>query len=106
MSKPTAEEVLMSCNGIIPCKVMWPTSDIGGLLQKYWEIEITGISREDEYCSDDREALRIADESLTKLQDDWYQIAMSWKNDPKGLPDNYETGHKRLVSTEKRLLRD
>ena len=31
---------------------------------------------------------------------------MPWKNDPKDLPDNYETAHKQLVNTEKRLLRD
>lgn len=31
---------------------------------------------------------------------------MPWKNDPKDLPDNYKTAHKRLASTEKRLLRD
>ena len=31
---------------------------------------------------------------------------MLWKNDPKDLPDNYKTAHKRLASTEKRLLRD
>ena len=31
---------------------------------------------------------------------------MSWKNDPKDLPDNYKTLHKQFVSTEKRLLRD
>ena len=63
------------------------------------------MSREDEYCSDDREALRIAEESLIKLPDDRYQIAMLWKNDPKDL-DSYKTVHKRLVSREKRLLRD
>ena len=65
------------------------------------------MSREDEYCSDDREALRIAEESLIKLPDDRYQIAMLWKNDPKDL-DSYKTVHKRLrlVSREKRLPRD
>ena len=31
---------------------------------------------------------------------------MPWKNDPKDLPDNYKTAHKRLARTEKRLLRD
>ena len=82
------------------------TSDIGGLLHKFWEIKSTGMSREDEYCSDDREALRIAEESLIKLPDDRYQIAMPWKNDPKDLPDNYETVDKQLVSTGKRLLQD
>ena len=63
------------------------------------------MSREDEYCSDDREALRIAEESLIKLPDDRYQIVMPWKNDPKNL-DIYKTAHKRLVSREKRLLQD
>ena len=53
------------------------------------------MSREVEYCSD-REVLRIAEESLIKLPDD--------RNDLKNLPDNYETVHKRLVRTEKRLL--
>ena len=32
------------------------TSDIGGLLQKVWEIESTEMSRKYEYCSDDRSA--------------------------------------------------
>ena len=82
------------------------TLDIGGLLQKFWEIESTGMSRENQYFWDDREALPIAKESLIKVPDDWYQITMPWKNDPKDLPDNYKTAHKRLASTEKRLLWD
>ena len=63
---------------------------------KFREIESTGMSREVEYCSDNREVLRIAEESLIKLPDD--------RNDLKNLPDNYETVYKRLVRTEKRLL--
>ena len=46
------------------------TSDIGGLLQRFWEIESTGMSREDEYFSDDRETLKIAEGSLINLPDD------------------------------------
>ena len=65
---------------------------------KFREIESTGMSREVEYCSDNREVLRIPEESLIKLPDD--------RNDLKNLPDNYETVHKRLVRTEKRLLGD
>ena len=54
LSKPNEEAVLMSYNCI---HSMQETSDIGGLRQKFWEIESTGMSREDEYCSDDREVL-------------------------------------------------
>ena len=46
------------------------TSDIGGLLQRFWEIESNGMSREDEYFSDDREALKIAEGLLINLPDD------------------------------------
>ena len=106
LSKPTEEAVLMSYNCIHSMQG-YEISDIGGLLQKYWEIESTGMLREDEYCSDDREVLRIAEESAEgSLPDDQYQIAMPWKNDPKDLHDSYETAHKQLVSTEKRLLQD
>ena len=35
--------------------------------------------------------LRITEESLIKLPDDQFQIVMSWKNDLKDLPDNYQT---------------
>ena len=37
---------------------------------KFREIESTGMSREVEYCSDNREVLRIPEESLIKLPDD------------------------------------
>ena len=105
LSKPTEEAVLMSYNCIHSMQGN-ETSDIGGMVQKFWENESTGMSREDEYCSDDREALRIAEESFIKLPDDQYQIAMRWENDPKDLPDNYERVYKQLVSIEKRLLQD
>ena len=47
LSKPTEEAVLMSYNCIHSMQGN-ETSDIGGLVQKLWEIESTGISREDE----------------------------------------------------------
>ena len=52
------------------------------------------MSREDEYCSDDRKVLRKAEDSLIKLPDNLYHIAMSWKNDPKDLLDNFQVARK------------
>ena len=68
LRKPTEEAVVMSyyCIHYIQGN---ETSDIGGLLQIFWKIRSTGMSRKDEYCSDDRKALRKAEDSLIKLPD-------------------------------------
>ena len=68
LRKPTEEAVIMSYNCIHYMQGN-ETSDIGGLLQIFWKIRSTGMSREDEYCSDDRKALRKAEDSLIKLPD-------------------------------------
>ena len=46
LSKPTEEAILMSYNCIHSIQGN-ETSDIHGLLQKFWEIESAGMSRED-----------------------------------------------------------
>ena len=75
------------------------TSDIGGMLQKFWEIE-TRMSKKDEYCPYDREALKFTEESLLNLADDMSNIN-ALENETRNLPDNYETAYKQLVHTEK-----
>ena len=50
-------------------------------------------------------ALEQVEKSL-KYLDGRYQIALPWKENVPGLPDNYDMALRRLCNTEKRLLKN
>ena len=81
------------------------TDEISRQLQRFWELEAVDCGEECQLTSDEQEAKRLVQESLV-FTGGRYQVRMPWKSDPQLLPDNYITAYKRLVSTEKRLLRD
>ena len=81
------------------------TDEIAPILQKFWELESSGISV-------DRAVMTLADQSALekvrsslRFQNHRYQVGIPWKKEPPDLPNNHEMAVKRLVSTEKHLLR-
>ena len=81
------------------------TDEIAPILQKFWELESSGISV-------DRAVMTLADQtalekvrSSLRFQNHRYQVGIPWKKEPPDLPNNHEMAVKRLVSTEKHLLR-
>ena len=41
-----------------------------------------------------------------QYKDDQYEVRIPWKRDPDCLPDNYDMAVKRMMNTERKLLRD
>ena len=41
-----------------------------------------------------------------QFKDGHYEVSMHWKSDPVKLPENYAAAYKRLMSTEKKLMRN
>jgi len=45
-------------------------------------------------------------ESSVQFKEERYEVEMLWKPNAPELPNNYEMAVSRLISTEKRLLKD
>ena len=41
-----------------------------------------------------------------QFNDGHYEVSMHWNSDPVKLPENYAAAYKRLMSTEKKLMRN
>ena len=41
-----------------------------------------------------------------QYKDGQYEVRIPWKRDPDCLPDNYDMAVKRMMNTERKLLRD
>ncbi|KAK3702245.1 hypothetical protein QZH41_016773 [Actinostola sp. cb2023] len=54
----------------------------------------------------DRRALEIMQTTTVKLEDNHYEIALPWKNDPPCLHDNKSQAERRLQLLKKRLQKD
>ncbi|KAK3735155.1 hypothetical protein QZH41_020254, partial [Actinostola sp. cb2023] len=54
----------------------------------------------------DRRALEIMQTTTVKLEDNHYEIALPWKNDPPCLHDNKSQAERRLELLKKRLQKD
>ena len=81
------------------------TDEIAPILHKFWELESSGISV-------DRAVMTLADQtalekvrSSLRFQNDRYQVGIPWKKEPPDLPNNRKMEVKRLVTTEKHLLK-
>ena len=96
-----------TCFHLINCgKVSESQTKLTQILQKFWEVDfLSDTSEEPVLTKDENKAQEIVLESM-EFKEGRYQVETPWKKDPKTLPDNYNTAFKRLLSTEKRLLRD
>ena len=85
------------CNGDI---------ETAGLLRKFWELD------EESFTNSEQDALSIAEAEVLntvkasmKQVDGRYEVSIPWKSGRPDMPDSYEMALRRLISTERRLLK-
>ena len=79
--------------------------DLNNILRRFWEIENEGTSEQPVMTTDEKKAMKLVQDSI-KCRDGQYEVGIPWKRDPVCLPDNYSMAIKRMMSTERKLLRD
>ena len=82
------------------------SDEISNLLRRFWEIENYGTSTEFQpLTTDEKTSLEKLEESI-RYVDGRYQVAIPWKDNEPALPNKYEMALRRLLNTEKRLLKN
>ena len=79
--------------------------DLDYTLRRFWEIKNRGTNTQSVMTSDEKKAIKLVQDSI-KYKDGRYEVGIPWKRDPECLPDNYDMVVKRMMNTEKKLLRD
>ena len=52
-----------------------------------------------------KKSIKLVQDSI-KYKDDRYEVGISWKRNPKCLPNNYDMAAKRMINMETKLLWD
>ena len=82
------------------------SEDLDQLVRKFWEVEefTTDLGTE---ClnQDEKKAVQTVEESL-QYSNGRYTVGVPWRTKPTPIPGSYKLAHKRLLMTEKRILRD
>ena len=82
------------------------SEEISNLLRRFWEIENYATSTEfHQLTTDEKASLEKLEESIRYI-DGRYQVAIPWKHDEPALPNNYQMALRRLLDTEKQLLKN
>ena len=82
------------------------SEEISNLLRRFWEIENYATSTEfHPLTTDEKASLEKLEESIRYI-DGRYQVAIPWKHDEPALPNNYQMTLRRLLDTEKQLLKN
>ena len=79
--------------------------DLDYTLHRFWEIENEGTNTKSVMTADEKKAVKLVQDSF-KYKDGRYEVGIPWKRDPKFLPDNHDMAVKRMMNTERKLLRD
>jgi Pao retrotransposon peptidase/Family of unknown function (DUF5641)/Protein of unknown function (DUF1759)/Integrase zinc binding domain len=82
--------------------------DLHQEVKDYFRIENFGVAlakEEKERSAEDRKAVQIAEQTLTKTVDR-YEIGLPWKDDDVVLPDSRQMAEQRLQCLERKLNRD
>jgi hypothetical protein len=82
--------------------------DLHNHVKDYFRIEnfeVALAKEEKERSAEDRKAVRIAEQSCTKIGER-YEIALPWKDDDAALPNSRSMAERRLVCLERKLNRD
>ena len=74
-------------------------------LRRFWEIENEGTNTKSVMTADEKKPVKLVQDSF-KYKDGRYEVGIPWKRDPKFLPDNHDMAVKRMMKTERKLLRD
>lgn len=81
-------------------------SELNSVLKRFWDLESIGIiSTEPQLTPEDKLAWSKVNKSL-KFNGEHNEVAVPWRDDRPQLPNNLPMAKKRLVSTERKLLKD
>ena len=78
---------------------------INSMLQKFWEIDTSGIEQAPMLNTEDKLVLHMAEESI-KYNGCSYEIAIPWKEKFIGSQNNFEMAEKRLHNLERKLFKE
>ncbi|KAL9987286.1 hypothetical protein ACROYT_G001568 [Oculina patagonica] len=83
------------------------TSELNCLLKRFWDLESIGITPtgQQQLTPEDKLAWDKVNKSL-KFNGQHYEVAVPWREERPQLPDNLPMAKKRLVSTERKLMKD
>ena len=81
------------------------TEDYDYKLHKFWEIESKGTYTQSVMTADEKKEVTLVQDSI-KYKDGRYRVGIPWKRDPEYLPHNDDMAVKRMMNTEKKVLRD
>ena len=83
------------------------TAELNCLLKRFWDLESIGItpSGQQHLTPEDKSAWKKVSNSL-KFDGQHYEVAVPWRDDRPQLPNNLPMAKKRLVSTERKLMKD
>ena len=97
----------LSCTNLNMAYFVHPQGkELTSVLQKFWEIETAGSELKKESLRREEESAIKEFESSVQFKDGRYEVEMPWKPNISELPNNYDMAVNRLLSTEKRLLKD
>ena len=80
-------------------------NELSSVLQKFWEVDSSVPITEKKLLKKEVSAIKAFDSSV-QLKGERYEGEMPWKRNTPELPNSYEMVVNRLISTEKRLLKD
>ena len=75
--------------------------DLDYTLHRFWETESEGTNTRSMMTADEKNEMK-----LVQNRDGPYEVGIPGKRDPECLPDNCDTAVKRIMNTERKLLRD
>ena len=82
------------------------TLELNYLLKRFWDLESIGIiPTGPQLTPEDKLAWDKVNKSL-KFNGQHYEVAVPWRDERPQLPNNLPMARKRLVSTERRLMKD
>ena len=83
------------------------TMELNCLLKRFWDLESIGITttRQQHLTPEDKWAWEKVNNSL-KFDGQHYEVAVPWRDERPQLPNNLLMAKKRLVSTERKLMKD
>ncbi|XP_047990775.1 uncharacterized protein LOC125229881 [Leguminivora glycinivorella] len=75
--------------------------DVGNLMQKFWEIE--DLDGGMIYNADEKKAEDIFNNTVKRLEDGRYEVALPFKLEPSNLGDSYKTAERRFLALERKF---
>ena len=83
------------------------TTELNGLLKRFWDLESIGITTtgQQHLTPEDKLAWDKVNNYL-KFDGQHYEVAVLWRDERPQLPNNLPMAKKRLVSTERKLMKD